>query len=70
MFTANDDKEALLVPKHSVINDNNAFFVQVKDGSQFKRVKVELGQSNLSHTEVLSGLSPKQQIALVTNKEL
>ncbi|WMO16871.1 hypothetical protein [Pseudoalteromonas piscicida] len=58
------------MPKHSVINDNNAFFVQVKDGSQFKRVKVELGQSNLSHTEVLAGLSPKQQIALVANKEL
>ncbi|WP_462160279.1 efflux RND transporter periplasmic adaptor subunit [Pseudoalteromonas maricaloris] len=65
-----ENKQALLVPKHSVINDNNAFFVQVKDGSQFKRVKVELGQSNLSHTEVLAGLSPKQQIALVANKEL
>ncbi|NUZ09926.1 HlyD family efflux transporter periplasmic adaptor subunit [Pseudoalteromonas sp. McH1-7] len=63
-------KQALLVPKHSIINDNNAFFVLVKDGSQFQRVKVELGQSNLSHTEVLEGLSPNQQIALVANKEL
>ncbi|MEJ6475415.1 efflux RND transporter periplasmic adaptor subunit [Pseudoalteromonas piscicida] len=65
-----ENRPALLVPKHSVLNDNNAYFVTVKIGNEFKQVPVEIGQSNLSHTEILAGLKPKQQITFVANKEL
>lgn len=57
--------ERLIVPLQSIFNDNNQTFVYQLNGSEFEPVNVELGQTSLSHVEVLSGLEDGAQISLV-----
>jgi len=60
--------EKIIVPLQSVFVEAKQSFVYLYENGVYKSTPVTLGQSNLSHVEVLSGLAAGQKISL-TNKE-
>lgn len=65
---ADSKSTRLVIPKFSVLSDEVGQYVMRKTASGFERTNVKLGLSNLSHVEVLEGLSIGDVISLV-NKE-
>ena len=57
-------QEKLVVPSQAVFAKNNQFYVYVFENGQFVKKTIEIGDSSLSHTVVLGGLEPGQQLAL------
>ncbi|RHW75754.1 efflux RND transporter periplasmic adaptor subunit [Colwellia sp. RSH04] len=55
----------LVVPLQSVFTKDNRTFVFVYDSGKFTQAEVELGKANLSHVEVVSGISAGQHISLI-----
>ncbi|WP_234402756.1 efflux RND transporter periplasmic adaptor subunit [Pseudoalteromonas piratica] len=64
-IVADQPAEKLLVPKFSVFADEEGAYVQLKTASGFSKAQVTLGASNLSHVEIVKGLSEGDEIALV-----
>jgi len=58
----------IIVPLQSVFVEAKQSFVYLYENGDYKSVPVTLGQTSLSHVEILSGLKEGQKIAL-TNKE-
>ncbi len=54
----------LVVPLQSVFTKDNHVYVYVFEGNKFNMTEVVLGKANLSHVEVISGLTTGQQISL------
>ena len=61
-------QDKLVVPLQSVFTHNNSSFVYLFKNNKFEQIEVVLGQTNLSHVEIVSGLEAGQQISL-TNQE-
>lgn len=61
-------QDKLVVPLQSVFTQNNSSFVYLFKNNKFEQTEVVLGQTNLSHVEIISGLEAGQQISL-TNQE-
>jgi len=61
-------QEKLIVPLQSVFTKDNSSYVYLFKDNKFQRTEVVLGQTNLSHVEIISGLTAGQQISL-TNQE-
>lgn len=57
-------KNALVVPRAAVRDDNGQRYVFVFNGDEVKRRDVTLGVSSASDYEVLSGLSEDDKVAL------
>lgn len=60
--------EKIIVPLQSVFVENNQSFVYLYENGDYKSTPVTLGQTSLSHVEVITGLKAGQKISL-TNKE-
>ena len=54
----------LSIPSQSLFQENDKYWVFVKDGSGFKKREVILGNRNLNRTEIKSGLIEEEIIAL------
>jgi multidrug efflux pump subunit AcrA (membrane-fusion protein) len=66
IVTKTQDK--LVVPLQSVFTEENSSYVYLFEDNKFKVTQVVLGQANLSHVEIVSGLKSGQKISL-TNQE-
>lgn len=64
-IVADQPAEKLIVPKFSVFADEEGAYVQLKTASGYSKAPVTLGASNLSHVEIVKGLSKGDVIALV-----
>ena len=64
-IVADQPAEKLIVPKFSVFADEEGAYVQLKTASGYSKTPVTLGASNLSHVEIVKGLSKGDVIALV-----
>ena len=64
-ITVTPEANKLIVPLQSVFIEDNQPYVYLFAGGEYRRQHVTLGQSSLSHVEVLSGLEASQQIALI-----
>ncbi|OGH07547.1 MAG: hypothetical protein A2171_01495 [Candidatus Levybacteria bacterium RBG_13_35_9] len=53
----NVKNDALLVPTGAVQTSNGVSYVRVQKGKQIEQVEVEVGESNDTQTEIISGLS-------------
>ncbi len=58
-------KDAILIPKKSIIKDFQENFVFVVEGDIAKKVKVELGFEDNGYVEILSGLDLSQKVISV-----
>jgi HlyD family secretion protein len=65
-----ESKNALVVPRGAVRDENGQRYVFVFDGEQVKRHDVILGVSNASDYEVLSGLSEGDRVAVPQDRTL
>ena len=59
----------LIVPLQSVFTKDNRSFVYLYNGKDFTQAEVELGKANLSHVEVISGISAGQHISLTDQEQ-
>jgi len=57
-------QDKLVVPLQSVFTKENSSYVYLFENNEFKMTQVTLGQANLSHVEIVSGLKAGQQISL------
>ncbi|WDE08626.1 HlyD family efflux transporter periplasmic adaptor subunit [Thalassomonas viridans] len=57
--------EKIVVPRQSLFSEDNKPYVYLFNNGEYYRQYVTLGQSSLSHVEVMSGLAENQQIALI-----
>ena len=57
-------QDKLIVPLQSVFTKENSSYVYLFEDNEFKMTEVVLGQANLSHVEIVSGLKSGQQISL------
>ena len=57
-------QQKLVVPLQAVFTKENSSYVYLFEGNEFKMTEVTLGQANLSHVEIISGLKAGQQISL------
>ncbi|WDE06953.1 HlyD family efflux transporter periplasmic adaptor subunit [Thalassomonas viridans] len=64
-ITVTPGSDKVIVPLQSVFIEDNKPYVYLYAGGGYRRQNVTLGQSSLSHVEVLSGLEVSQQIALI-----
>ncbi len=61
---------ALTIPKEAVRREGTLASVFVLDGDKVRRVRVATGASSVTRTEITSGLSEGQSVALATDKVL
>lgn len=64
------NKTALAVPSAAVLEASGEKFVFVREGNKFSRVDIEVGASDDSNTEVLSGLVPGDEVVTVGVREV
>jgi multidrug efflux pump subunit AcrA (membrane-fusion protein) len=57
-------QDKLVVPLQSVFTKENSSYVYLFERNKFTMTEVVLGQANLSHVEIVSGLKAGQQISL------
>ncbi len=57
-------KNTLFVPVEAVFEENDKFFVYMKDGSKVKKVNVKIGASNDTYVQILDGLKEKDVVYL------
>ncbi|MDP2636401.1 MULTISPECIES: efflux RND transporter periplasmic adaptor subunit [unclassified Pseudoalteromonas] len=62
--------ERLVVPKQSVFTEQNAHYVYLEQSGEFVKTTVKLGKHNLSHVEILDGLTSKDVISLIDIKDI
>jgi len=58
--------DVILIPSTAVMTDGGQSIVQVKKGDQIGTVEVEIGSSNDSQVEIISGLSEKDEVVTST----
>ena len=58
------NRKAVIIPRQSIFTENNKTFVYVYQQGIFKKVDVVLGESSLSHIEIIKGLNVGQEISL------
>ena len=61
-------KNVMRVPTSALVDGNKLYMVNPSDGTLDIR-RVEIGLSNWSHTEIVSGLSVSERIVLSTERE-
>ena len=66
---ADQQTDKLAVPKLSVFADEEGAYVQLKTSKGYQKTSVELGLSNLSHVEIIQGLSEGDVIALIDQEQ-
>ncbi len=64
MITVQMPEDKLIVPLQSVFSKDNSNYVFVYDDGKYQKTSVTLGQSNLSHVEIITGLISGQSITL------
>ncbi|WDD97655.1 efflux RND transporter periplasmic adaptor subunit [Thalassomonas actiniarum] len=64
-ITVTPSADKMIVPLQSVFIEDNQPYVYLFTKGEYQRRNITLGQSSLSHVEVLSGLEPNQKIALI-----
>ncbi|WP_281558551.1 efflux RND transporter periplasmic adaptor subunit [Thalassomonas sp. RHCl1] len=64
-ITVTPSADKMIVPLQSVFIEDNKPYVYLFSQGAYQRRNITLGQSSLSHVEVLSGLEPSQKIALI-----
>lgn len=62
-------KDVLTVPNIALIQEGEAYFVEVEDGRQVRRQKIELGLRGPVRSEVKSGLTEGMRLVLVPEKK-
>ncbi|NQY36058.1 MAG: efflux RND transporter periplasmic adaptor subunit [Alteromonadaceae bacterium] len=62
------ESSKIIIPLQSVFSKQNQSYVYVYNKGEFTITAVDLGQTSLSHVEIISGLAQGQQIAL-TDRE-
>ncbi len=64
IINVTEKANTLLIPLQSVFSKHQQTFVYVYENGEYIETQVTLGQTSLSHVEVLSGLSTGQRISL------
>ena len=61
---------ALTVPNAAIIEANSEKFVFLREGTKYHRVEVTTGASNDEYTEILSGLTPGDEVVTQGNRQI
>lgn len=59
-------ENVIAVPKSAVKNLNNQYYIEILEGNSSKRRKIEIGESNNTLTEIVSGISIGDEIITQT----
>jgi HlyD family secretion protein len=67
---AQENRNALVVPRGTVRTEQGAHFVYVLDGDRLRRREISLGMSNSTNYEIVSGLNEGELVVLSSNGDL